>query len=74
MGEVVGRSVLHRNIADRPIIRFRSQMFAHKWARRVAWFILVALGAMDSGSNPGGPIFRLFHYSKWSLPDFSNPV
>ena len=25
-------------------------------ARGVAWFILVALGAIDSGSNPGGPI------------------
>ncbi len=25
-------------------------------ARRVAWSILVALGAIDSGSNPGGPI------------------
>ena len=26
------------------------------WARGVAWSILVALGAIDSGSNPGGPI------------------
>lgn len=27
-----------------------------KWDRRVAWSILWALGAWDSGSNPGGPI------------------
>ena len=27
------------------------------WVRRVAWSILWALGAWDSGSNPGGPIF-----------------
>ena len=32
----------------------------HAGARRVAWFILVALGAIDSGSNPGGPINVLF--------------
>ena len=29
-----------------------------KRGHRVAWSILVALGAMDPGSNPGGPIYN----------------
>ena len=31
--------------------------FTVEGARGVAWSILLALGARNSGSNPGGPIF-----------------
>ncbi len=38
------------------------------WGHRVAWSILVALGAMDSGSNPGDPIAPFFLCRKKSAP------
>ena len=44
--------------------------FTVEGARGVAWSILLALGARNSGSNPGGPI-RLFSVDLRDRPPFN---